>query len=256
MRRMPFQDAADTSSLLTVGVTDLMTSLAVIFILLFTAYVTKQYESESHAQEPLSRKVSPLQETTADIRGLLQDHFQRYQLSLDRDPGDPSVLRIIVPDELLNFEFGKGTLSPAASRFLTESIPVYGSLLCGPLREKIDSLVIEGHTDDRGSDIHNLKLSQERSFNVMVKALEVIETSSPWIYGCFHEKTSASGRGRQDLVYQDPGYPDRDKSRRVIFKLRLRSADQLQGLTKSAALADLSGDPRLPVVAASSRPIF
>jgi outer membrane protein OmpA-like peptidoglycan-associated protein len=236
MRRMPFQDVADTPSLLTVGVTDLMTSLAVIFILLFTAYVTKQYETESHAHET----VSPLHETTADIRGRLQDHFQRYHLSLDPDPGDPLVLRIVVPDELLNFEFGKGTLSPPAAQFLTESMPAYAALLCGPLREKIDSLVIEGHTDDRGSDIHNLKLSQERSFNVMVKALEVIAESSPWIYGCFHEKTSASGRGRQDLVYEDLGYPNRDKSRRVIFKIRLRSSDQLLSFNRSAGLVETS----------------
>lgn len=236
MRRTPFEQATDTPSLLTVGVTDLMTSLAVIFILLFTAYVTKQYESESHAHET----VPPVQETTAEIRRQLQDHFQRYHLSLWPDPGDPLLLRIVVPDELLNFEFGKGTLSPAATQFLTESMPAYASLLCGPLREKIDSLVIEGHTDDRGTDIHNLKLSQERSFNVMVKALEVIERSVPWIYGCFHEKTSASGRGRQDLVYEDPGYPNRDKSRRVIFKIRLRATDQLLSLTRSAGLVEPS----------------
>jgi outer membrane protein OmpA-like peptidoglycan-associated protein len=213
-----------------------MTSLAVIFILLFTAYVTKQYETESHAHETASL----FQETTADIRARLKDHFQRYHLSLDPDHGDPLVVRIVVPDELLNFEFGKGTLSQEASRFLAEAMPAYASLLCGPLRERIDSLVIEGHTDDRGSDIHNLKLSQERSFNVMVKSLEVIEASAPWIYGCFHEKTSASGRGRQDLVYGGLGYPDRDKSRRVIFKLRLRSTDQVLPPTRSAALVGAS----------------
>ncbi len=237
MRRAPFQDATDTPSLLTVGVTDLMTSLAVIFILLFTAYVTKTAQTESHAHEmksPEQDTTLPMQGIKEDIRARLQDHFQRYHLSLDPDPGDPLVLRIVVPEELLNFEFGKGVLSPAASRFLAESMPAYASILCGPLREKIDSLVIEGHTDDRGSDIHNLKLSQERSFNVMVKALEVIEASAPWIYGCFHEKTSASGRGRQDLVYEDIGYPNRDKSRRVIFKIRLRSSEQtalVSGLT-------------------------
>ncbi|MGD9727212.1 MAG: hypothetical protein AB7G68_10495 [Nitrospiraceae bacterium] len=230
MRRAPLQDVTDTPSLLAVGVTDLMTSLAVIFILLFTAYVTKTSGTESHAQETKSHTpaaASPIQETTDDIRASLRDHFQRYRLSLDQDPGDPFVLRIVVPEELLNFEFGKGTLSTAASQFLTESMPAYASLLCGPLREKIDSLVIEGHTDDRGSDIHNLKLSQERSFNVMVKGLEVIEAAAPWIYGCFHEKTSASGRGRQDLIYEDIGYPNRDKSRRVIFKIRLRSTEQI-----------------------------
>jgi outer membrane protein OmpA-like peptidoglycan-associated protein len=245
MRRAPLQDLTDTPSLLTVGVTDLMTSLAVIFILLFTAYVTKTAETESHALETKSHAhevISPIQDTTEDIRASLRDHFQRYHLSLDQDPGDPLVLRIVVPEELLNFEFGKGTLSSAASRFLTESMPAYASLLCGPLREKIDSLVIEGHTDDRGSDIHNLKLSQERSFNVMVKGLEVIEASAPWIYSCFHEKTSASGRGRQDLVYEDLGYPNRDKSRRVIFKIRLRSTEQTALVS---SLTPVQSNPRL-----------
>ena len=86
---------------------------------------------------------------------------------------------------------------------------------------------IEGHTDDRGSDIYNLKLSQERSLNVMVKGLEVIKDSAPWAYRCFQEKTSASGRGRQDLVLDQSRALDREKSRRVVFKIRLRSPDQL-----------------------------
>jgi len=206
-------EAGEGPSILTVGVTDLMTSLAVIFILLFTAYVTKTSESESQAQE-----------IKEDITSVLRDHFHRYRLSLDADPSDPMVLRVVVPEELLNFEYGKGTLSQVASQFLADSMPTYASVLCGPLREKIDSLVIEGHTDDRGSDFHNLKLSQERSFSVMAKGLEVIAEAVPWAYSCFYQKTSASGRGRQDLVYEGANVLNRDKSRRVIFKIRLRSA--------------------------------
>ncbi len=48
---------------------------------------------------------------------------------------------------------------------------------------------------------------------MMVKGLEVIQDSAPWAYRCFHEKTSASGRGRQDLVLDDSRVLDRDKSR-------------------------------------------
>ncbi len=202
------------------GVTDLMTSLAVIFILLFASYVTKISETESRAIETAQVRMRP---ATEDIRGLLRDHFQRYDLSLDADPTDPNVLRIVVPEALLNFEFGRGALSRAAERFLADAMPTYAQLLCGSLQEKVASLVIEGHTDDLGTDIHNLKLSQERSLNVMVKGLEVIQQSAPWAYGCFHEKTSASGRGRQDLIYDEPNVPNRDKSRRVVFKLRLQT---------------------------------
>nr|MBP6607413.1 OmpA family protein [Nitrospira sp.] len=106
-------------------------------------------------------------------------------------------------------------------------MPTYAALLCGAMRDRIDSLVIEGHTDDRGSDIYNLKLSQERSLNVMVKGLEVIQDSAPWAYRCFHEKTSASGRGRQDPIMDESRVLDRDRSRRVVFKIRLRSAEQV-----------------------------
>lgn len=236
MNANPPPQSQEHSSVLTIGVTDLMTSLAVIFILLFSAYVTKVSETESQAKKPVS---PPIQEqkvirtTTEDIKGLLRDHFQRYDLSLDYDPTDPNVVRIVVPDALLNFEFGKGTLSSVADRFLAEAMPSYATLLCGALRDRIDSLVIEGHTDDRGSDIYNLKLSQERSLNVMVKGLEVIQDSAPWAYRCFHEKTSASGRGRQDLVLDESWSLDRDKSRRVVFKIRLRSADHQAELNQA-----------------------
>lgn len=230
MRPNSSPDSQEQSSTLTIGITDLMTSLAVIFILLFSAYVTKVSETESQAKMPVStpvpeRKVA--RATTDDIKGLLRDHFQRFDLSLDADSSDPHVVRIVVPEALLNFEFGKGALSSAADRFLADAMPTYAALLCGAMRDQIDSLVIEGHTDDRGSDIYNLKLSQERSLNVMVKGLEVIQDSAPWAYHCFHEKTSASGRGRQDPIMDESRVLDRDRSRRVVFKIRLRSAEQV-----------------------------
>jgi flagellar motor protein MotB len=126
-----------------------------------------------------------------------------------------------------SIDLSAGDLIKVADQFLVDAMPTYAALLCGAMRDRIDSLVIEGHTDDRGSDIYNLKLSQERSLNVMVKGLEVIKDSAPWAYRCFHEKTSASGRGRQDLVLDQSRGLDREKSRRVVFKIRLRSTDQL-----------------------------
>jgi len=230
MRPHSPSDSSEQSSVLTIGVTDLMTSLAVIFILLFSAYVTKVSETEAQTKVSVPDSVPEVRVAktmTEDIRGALRDHFQRFDLSLDADPTDPNVVRIVVPDALLNFEFGKGTLSAVADQFLVDAMPTYAALLCGAMRDRIDSLVIEGHTDDRFSDIYNLKLSQERSLNVMVKGLEVIKDSAPWAYRCFHEKTSASGRGRQDLVLDQSRGLDREKSRRVVFKIRLRSTDQL-----------------------------
>ena len=206
----------DGGSHTTIGITDLMISLAIVFILLFAAQITK---TSSAAR-------SELLENKEDVQMALRDHIQSLGLSLDADPRDPLALLIVVPENLLTFEFGKSTLSPTADQFLAEVLPFYVGALCGPLRAKIDSLAIEGHTDDHGSDAFNLKLSQERSLAVMVKGLEVIQATEPASSQCFQEITSAVGRGRQDLIYESTAMVNREKSRRVIFKIRLRSAEQ------------------------------
>ena len=200
----------------TIGITDLMTSLAMVFILLFSALIT---QTPSEAQ-------SELQENKEDVQEALKDHLERLGLSLDADPRDPLTLKIVIPDDLLTFEFGQSTLSPQANRFLAEAMPFYAAALCGSLRDKIDSLAIQGHTDDLGDDGYNLQLSQERSLAVMVKGLQVIQAQTPWAYQCFQEMTSASGRGRQELIYDSDNLVNREKSRRVVFTIRLRSTEQ------------------------------
>jgi outer membrane protein OmpA-like peptidoglycan-associated protein len=130
----------------------------------------------------------------------------------------------VVPETILKFEFGKSALLPAAERFLMDAIPDYATMMCGMNGSEVDSFVIEGHTDDLGDDVHNLKLSQERSFAVMVKSLEVVRDTLPWAYDCVLRKTSANGRGKQDLLRGIDGQPDRDRSRRVVFKFHLRHA--------------------------------
>ncbi len=200
------------------GIIDLMTSLAMMFILLFAAFFT-QTTSEAQSQ---------LQEHKDDVQTALRTHLGGLGLSLDADPQDPLTLMIIVPNNVLTFESDKSTLSPQAHRFLEEAMPFYAATICGPLRTTIDSLAIQGHTDDRGSDVYNLHLSQARSLSVMVKGLEVIQAQKPDAYQCFQELTVASGRGRQDLVYEPNNLINHEKSRRVIFKIRLRSTEQIQ----------------------------
>jgi outer membrane protein OmpA-like peptidoglycan-associated protein len=201
---------------MTNGMTDLMTSLVMVFILLFVAFIT---QTSSEAQ-------SELQARKDDVQAALRDHLSRLGLSLDADPRDPLTLMIVVPENLLTFEFGQSRLSAQADRFLQEAMPFYAAAVCGPLRGTIDSLAIQGHTDDRGDDAYNLQLSQERSLAVMVKGLEVIQAQTPSAYQCFQEMTSASGRGRQELIYDHDYRVNREKSRRVIFKIRLRSTEQ------------------------------
>jgi outer membrane protein OmpA-like peptidoglycan-associated protein len=213
---------AGSGHAVTVGVTDLMTSLAVIFVLLLVVFVNASRSTEPAAAAAAPPELPPPSAAADQTRAMLQ-HASPAGLTLEADPTDPQVLRVVIPDSLLNFEFGKSTLSPAADRFLAELMPAYAATLCAA-RDQLAGIVIEGHTDDLGSDVLNLRLSQDRSFSVLVRGLEAIRTAAPQAHGCFSDLASASGRGRHDLVYDDQQRPDRERSRRVVLKILLRPA--------------------------------
>jgi len=205
------QETSDGSSTVAGGVADLMTSLAVIFILLLTTYLTRVEDGNAKpasSQSPAStEREMPLQPP---------------HLAIERSTVDPDVMRVVIPAAILNFALGKSTLLPQAETFLADTMPYYAAMICGPQGHDVESFVIEGYTDDQGDDIRNLKLSQDRSFAVLVKGLEIIRARMPWAYECFQQKTSANGRGRQELVRDAAGQTDRERSRRVIFKIHLR----------------------------------
>lgn len=196
------------SPVLTNGVADLMTSLAVIFILLLAVYIARVDDGTA---DPAPSRSTPTEiESIWDLRTSILE------------AGGPSGLTVTVPNAALKFDFGKSALLPSSEAFLSGAMPHYASMICGPGGEDVEAFVIEGYTDDLGDDVHNLRLSQERSFAVLAKSLEVVRERVPWAYECFLQKATANGRGRQHLLRNETGYPDRDKSRRVIFKIHKR----------------------------------
>lgn len=215
MRATFRQDPSEGSSVLTNGVVDLMTSLAVIFILLFAASLM---QGEDGTADPVPSRSTPTEiESTWDIG--MSTSESKWS----------SMLTVTVPDAALRFDFGKSALSPSSETFLSEVMPHYASMICGPEGQDIEAFVIEGYTDDLGGDVQNLRLSQDRSFAVLAKSLEVIHERLPWAYECFLQKATANGRGRQNLLRDETGYADREKSRRVMFKIHTRRAEGLGG---------------------------
>ena len=194
----------------TTGVTDLMTSVAIIFVLLFVV-----------ALQPAPIASVSADPTDSNARDILMSQFERLGLPIEKDPDDPQLLLLIMPESLLNFDFGRATLRPAAEAYLQKVIPQYASAFCGPFRSLIESVTIEGHTDDVGEDRRNLRLSQERAFRVMVKAMDILQGRPE--DDCFQQITTASGRGKQDLWYGIDQRLSRDKSRRVVFRIRLQA---------------------------------
>ena len=136
-----------------------------------------------------------------------------------------------MPDGLLNFAVNRADIPAAGIEFLQKIVPKMAATLCSEeFRREIESIVIEGHTDSTGSDERNLPLSQERSLRVVQESLRVLAGTTTGDgqlnRGCFLELLSATGRGSVEPVRDQAGQEDFNRSRRVIFKIRVRSLER------------------------------
>ena len=198
------------------SLTDLMTSLMVIFILLLLVFVSHTAAKDAVLTDVLLAKLK---------QELKPQGFNEN--SIKPDPRDRNAILVIVPGKLMNFELQKSDLKPEGRHYLKTHIPGFADVLCSSeFKESIDSIVVEGHTDRQKwgktveeSQNNNLKLSQDRSMEVVKEVLADLH-GRPADRSFFLEKLSATGRGDQDPEKTD------SESRRVIFKIRIKAKDQ------------------------------
>jgi outer membrane protein OmpA-like peptidoglycan-associated protein len=218
------------------SLTDLMTSLAVIFILLLVAMLNNQrQQAEGTKSLVLSRLEAAL------------DKFKEQGVEVKSDPKDPLVLLVIVPEDLLQFERGKSDIPSAGYKFLGTFVPKFVSTACSTeIREGLSSIVVEGHASSEGKESDNLSLSQRRSMSVIQQSLTVLDRSNrsnaPEAHKCFLSLISATGRGSAEPVYVN-GEEDRPHSRRVVFKIRIKSLEERKEIVAQAGLDTMQPAP-------------
>ncbi|MHB8501149.1 MAG: OmpA family protein [Candidatus Acidiferrales bacterium] len=211
------------------SLTDLMTSLAVIFILLLVAMLNNQRQQAAGTKSlVLSRLQAALEK------------FREQGVIVKSDPKDPLVLLVIVPEDLLKFERGKSEIPATGFAFLETFAPKFVSTACSTeIREGISSIVVEGHASSEGRESDNLSLSQRRSMAVVQQSLVVLDGSNrpdaPEDHKCFLSLISATGRGSAEPVYVN-GEEDRPHSRRVVFKIRIKSLEERKEIVAQTGL--------------------
>ncbi len=126
------------------------------------------------------------------------------------------------------FNHGEYKLKPQAKEELSKTIKKYISTLLNnkDIREYIDGITIEGHTDTDGSYLYNLALSQKRALEV----LKYIYESDPKNRELYQKYLSASGRSYSDLIVDENGKEDKDASRRIEVKFRIKNEKAIKEL--------------------------
>ena len=145
--------------------------------------------------------------------------------AVDPNTGD------IMLDSAVFFETGRAEIRQEGKDLLDRFIPIYlDVLLSDKYADYLGEIIIEGHTDSKGSYESNLKLSQDRALQVAMYCLKM-----PTLTSAQKQKLqkilTAKGRSYADLIYVN-GVEDPEASRRVEFKFSLRDADMINEMNR------------------------
>lgn len=202
---------------LTSAFTDLMASLAVIFILLTVVFIRNASQKSEKDKEA--------------IRTSIAEVLYQNKLPLEQDPKDPLTLSVRVGEDLLKFPVNSASISSKGETFLKDFFPELAKQLCSSdIWPRLDAVIIEGHTDRSGEERgesgtdRNIRLSQDRSFSVLSRSLNAVRNNSG-LYNCMLKLALASGRGSSSPVEVN-GLYSADQSRRVEIKIRVKSNEQ------------------------------
>jgi len=162
---------------------------------------------------------------------IIQDLSQAFaqnnlNVKVNEDTGD------IMLDSSLLFTSGGDVLLPAGQAQLSRLIPVYLSVLLRPeYNDYVAEIIIEGHTDSKGSYLFNLQLSQDRALGVATYMLEM-----PGLSAAQRQKLqtilTAKGRSYADLIFFPDGRENMDASRRVEIQFRLKDSEMIQKMNE------------------------
>ncbi len=127
------------------------------------------------------------------------------------------------------FDKGSAVLKDEAKVQLKKAFEEYiGTLVTNPkIKPHLDKIIIEGHTDSDGGYLYNLDLSQRRAFAVMNYLLTLDFAKQYNIQPLM----IASGRAYLDAIKVN-GVEDKDASRRIEIKFRLKNEDAMHELER------------------------
>ena len=131
------------------------------------------------------------------------------------------------------FDSGKNELKQSGKALLNAFIPVYvRTLMSEENDDYVAEIIIEGHTDTDGTYLNNLALSQERALAVVSYCLSGEMTGLSYAEKeVLQSIITANGRSYSDPVYAADGTVDKEASRRVVFKFRMKDSEMIDQMS-------------------------
>lgn len=201
----------------------------------------KEQESTLNAQQSaLDEKTAQLKDqqaqidqiigVKADVIEALKNEFSKNNINVDIDAQTGA----LTLEASVMFDYDQAELTDAGKQALEQILPIYCKvLLQDDYMKYLAEIIIDGYTDTDGDYSYNLQLSQQRSLAVAKYLLD--------IQGNFLDATQSqnlekyltvNGHSMANPVLDANGNVDKDASRRVEVKFRLKDEEMIDELNQ------------------------
>ena len=166
----------------------------------------------------------------AEVIEALKQEFESSGTSVDIDTETGAM----VLNSNIMFGFNEDVLTDDGKAVLDSVLPTYcGVLLNEKYLPYVAEILIDGYTDNKGTYEYNLSLSQKRSLAVANRLLEI---ASGFLdeegVATLQSKLTVNGHSMNNLILDENGEVDAEKSRRVEIKFRLKDEEMLSSLSE------------------------
>ncbi len=198
----------------------------------------QKLDEQTQLMSEQQMKIDQIIGVKADLIEALNQEFAENQINVNIDPQTGA----IVLDSSVLFALRESELTEEGAQILYQILPVYCEVLMSEkYRDYVAEIIIDGYTDSQGDYLSNLELSQNRAFAVASYLLSISGTfMDADSEKALQEKLTANGRSESNLILDENGNENRDASRRVEVKFRLKDDEMIQELSEILAGAGAS----------------
>ena len=210
-------------------ISDLMSVLMMVFLLIAVSYMLKVYLEKEKIEEVAITYNKLQNELYEDLSAEFDEDLKKWNAEIDK-----TNLSVRFKSPEILFDMGSASLKSDFKTILRDFFPRFIAILHKEnYRNDIEEIRIEGHTssywrthtaEDRAY-IYNMELSQDRTRNVLdfVLSNENNTELSKWI----RLNVTANGLSSSKLILDSDGNQNRELSRRVEFKVKTNAEKRI-----------------------------
>jgi outer membrane protein OmpA-like peptidoglycan-associated protein len=230
-----------------ISISDLMSGLMLVFLAIAVFFMI-QIQNDKGDLENIAVLYEELQ---TGLYQELQDEFSQDLARWNAEIDSTTLSMRFLEREVL-FDPGRAELNEQFTAILTDFFPRYVGVLTGAeYRDHITEVRIEGHTSSDWLDLEgleayeaNMRLSQERTRTVLSYVVRLPGVQDVWD-SWLKERLTANGLSSSKLVVVGD-VEDRDRSRRVEFRVRTDAEEQMETILGRIRSGDTAVTASLP----------